>query len=230
MSDLDQVLSRLAELGRTRRESRGKLSTGNDALNHLLSGGLERGRLTQLYGPSGSGKSVTVGQIAGYVGECGLGTVAFVDADHSIENAVAFYGPLSDLQDSVLVYEPTGPSEALEVSRALIGAADLVVVDSLGAFEPNTLSAGQICCELAEAADRSGAVVLVTNQVRADIRRRREVAYGGQRPWVHSAAVIRLSASPLRSKGVRVGVQITADLEKPQGTQKRVAWDLEFIK
>jgi DNA repair protein RadB len=230
------ILTRLNEIGRTRRVERGLLCTGNDALNHLMGGGLERGSVTQFYGPSGSGKSVTIGRILGHVSDHGLGTCAFIDADHTAENAVAFWGRLGDLQAGVLIHEPETTEEALTVALAMAGAADLVVVDSLGAWDPQDPSSkrvGEVVRSLAAAADRSGAVVLVTNQIRRDIKRHCDVPLGGTHAIYHCSKILRLEAHPLRSKGVRVGVKIAAEVEKARIGPLRGAtgtWDLEYLK
>jgi len=236
-SDLQACLTRITEIGKTRREAKGLLCTGNSALNHMLGGGLERGRVTQLYGPSGSGKSGTVGQILGHVADLALGTCVFIDADHTAESAAAFYGPLADLQENALIHEPVTAAEAASVAEALTGCADLVVVDSLGAFhrdDDDGEAPGRLVRRLAEKAERSGAVVIVTNQVRVDIRRGgQKKAYGDGLVKYHSSKVIRLESSPLRSKGVRVGLTIAAVLEKSHhgplnGSQ--ASWDLEYLK
>lgn len=187
-----------------------------------------------LYGPSGCGKSVTIGKILGHVADSEQGLTALVDVDHTADGAVAFWGPVGDLQEAVLIHEPRSSEEALIVAEALTRAADLVVVDSFGGFEtePGNRMVGEAARRLSVAAADSGCAVLVTNQIRMDLKRRREKPYGDTRVMYHAHRVIRLEAHPLREKGVRVGVRIAGFLEKSfDGPLKGASetWDLEYL-
>jgi len=212
------------------------MCTGNESLNFMLGGGLRRGEVTQIYGPSGSGKSGTIGQILGHIADQSLGTCALIDADHTAENAVAFYGPLSDLQKGVIIHEPATAEEAKVVAVALTDCTDVVVVDSLGAFHPEDhgdTCPGSLIIRLSAAAYLSGAIVIVTNQVRVDIRRGgRKTAYGGISVKMHSGTIISLESKPLRKKGVRRGITVAAHREKFKGKGGHPFgfWDLEYIE
>ncbi|GAA0165717.1 DNA metabolism protein [Lithospermum erythrorhizon] len=59
------------------------LSVGCDRINALLQGGLRKGRLTELVGPSSSGKTQICFQAASYAATHGIANVMFIDTGNS---------------------------------------------------------------------------------------------------------------------------------------------------
>ncbi|MCA9556871.1 MAG: hypothetical protein KC933_43000, partial [Myxococcales bacterium] len=63
----------------------GKISTGSLILDHALGiGGVPRGRVTEIYGPEGSGKTTLALSVVANAQRLG-GTAAFVDAEHALD-------------------------------------------------------------------------------------------------------------------------------------------------
>ncbi|MCB5260210.1 MAG: recombinase RecA [Candidatus Cloacimonetes bacterium] len=98
-------------------------------------GGIPRGRITEIYGAEASGKTTLSLHIAA---ECQKqnGIVAFVDAEHALD--VAYAKRLGVQTDNMLLSQPDGGEQALEVTETLVrsSAVDLVIVDSVAALVP----------------------------------------------------------------------------------------------
>lgn len=114
------------------------LSTGCPPLDTALGiNGLPRGRVVEVFGPDGAGKTTLALQVAAEAQRSG-GTVAFVDVDHKLdpESAAAMGVQL----DRLLVSQPDSGEQALEVVATLVrsGAVDLVIVDSVPGLVPRS--------------------------------------------------------------------------------------------
>ena len=157
------------------------IPTGSLALDLALGiGGLPRGRITEVYGPEGAGKTtlalsvITQAQAAG-------GSAGYIDTEHALDPHWAATTGV-DLSRLILC-RPKHGEQALQVASLLIGsgAVAALVVDSIAALVPKAeltadigerlpgvqahlLSQGlrQLCGPIA----RSGTAVLVTNQLR----------------------------------------------------------------
>ncbi|MCA9604460.1 MAG: recombinase RecA [Myxococcales bacterium] len=106
-------------------------------------GGYPRGRVVEIYGPEGSGKTtLTLHAIA----ECQRagGIAAFVDAEHALD--VRYAQQLGVIPDQLLVSQPDTGEQALEIVEHLVrsGAVDLVVVDSVAALVPRAEIEGEM--------------------------------------------------------------------------------------
>ena len=113
-----------------------KISTGSLALDHALGiGGVPRGRVVEIYGPEGSGKTTLALSIVANAQKNG-GTAAFVDAEHAMDPLYA--RKLGVEVDKLLVSQPDTGEQALEIVEVLVrsGALDVVVVDSVAALVP----------------------------------------------------------------------------------------------
>ncbi len=112
------------------------ISTGSLLLDHALGiGGVPRGRVTEIYGPEGSGKTTLALSIIANAQRNG-GTAAFVDAEHALDPLYA--RKLGVDVDKLLVSQPDTGEQALEIVEVLVrsGALDVVVVDSVAALVP----------------------------------------------------------------------------------------------
>jgi recombination protein RecA len=98
-------------------------------------GGLPRGRIVEIYGNEGSGKTTLCLSILAEAQKMG-GTVAFIDAEHAFPRELAETMGL-DL-DELLVSQPDTGEQALEITDTLVrsGAVDAIVVDSVAALVP----------------------------------------------------------------------------------------------
>jgi len=106
-------------------------------------GGYPRGRVVEIYGPEGSGKTtLTLHAIA----ECQRagGIAAFVDAEHALD--VKYAQALGVQAEKLLVSQPDTGEQALEVVEHLVrsGAVDLIVVDSVAALVPQAEIEGEM--------------------------------------------------------------------------------------
>jgi recombination protein RecA len=120
------------------------VSTGSLALDIALGiGGLPRGRVVEIYGPEGSGKTtVCLSAIANC--QKGGGTAAFVDAEHALDPIYA--RKLGVDIDNLLVSQPDTGEQALEITEMLVrsGAVDVIVVDSVAALVPRAEIEGEM--------------------------------------------------------------------------------------
>ncbi|MDD4178896.1 MAG: recombinase RecA [Candidatus Margulisbacteria bacterium] len=112
------------------------IPTGVLAIDAALGvGGLPRGRVIEIYGPEGGGKT-TVSLHAVAEAQRRGGVAAFIDAEHSMDPKYA--RKLGVDVDNLLISQPDYGEQALEIAETLIrsGAIDIIVVDSVAALVP----------------------------------------------------------------------------------------------
>jgi recombination protein RecA len=118
--------------------------TGSLALDIALGvGGIPRGRIVEVFGPEGSGKTTVCLHIIAEAQRLG-GIAAFIDAEHALDPGYA--KTLGVNVDELLVSQPDSGEQALEISDMLVrsGALDLVVVDSVAALVPRAEIEGEM--------------------------------------------------------------------------------------
>ncbi len=160
------------------------ISTGSLAVDVALGvGGVPRGRIIEVFGPEGTGKTTLTLHICAEAQRRG-GTVAFIDVEHALDPKYARNIGL-DI-DNVYVSQPDTGEEALEIADTLVrsGAVDVVVVDSVAALVPRAELEGdmgdpqmgmqarlmsQALRKLSGSVSRSRTVFIFTNQVREKI-------------------------------------------------------------
>lgn len=98
-------------------------------------GGFPKGRITEIYGPEGSGKTTVALCAVAEVQKLG-GMAAFIDAEHALD--VSNAKRLGVKIDELLLSQPDYGEQALEISDILVrsGGVDIVVVDSVAALVP----------------------------------------------------------------------------------------------
>jgi recombination protein RecA len=160
------------------------IPTGSLALDRALGvGGIPRGRVTEIYGPEGAGKTTICQHIVAEAQKRG-GTAAFVDMEHALEPA---YAALCGVNvEDLLISQPDTGEQALEIAETLIrsGAVDIVVVDSVAALVPRAEIEGemgdshpglqarlmsQALRKLSGAVKQSNTALVFTNQLREKI-------------------------------------------------------------
>lgn len=112
------------------------ISTGSLAIDIALGvGGVPRGRVVEIYGPEGSGKTTLALHVIAEAQKAG-GIAAFIDVEHALDPGYA--SRIGVDLDSLLVSQPDTAEQALEIAEALVrsGAIDAVVVDSVAALVP----------------------------------------------------------------------------------------------
>ncbi|MCL5411760.1 MAG: recombinase RecA [Patescibacteria group bacterium] len=160
------------------------ISTGALALDLALGvGGLPRGRVVEVFGPEGSGKTTLALHVIAEAQRKG-GAAAFVDAEHALDplRAQALGVNIKDL----LVSQPDTGEQALEIVETLVrsGALDVVVVDSVAALVPRAEVEGemgdafvgiqarlmsQALRKLTSSINRSNTLVIFINQLREKV-------------------------------------------------------------
>jgi recombination protein RecA len=106
-------------------------------------GGFPRGRIIEIFGPEGSGKT-TVALYAVAEAQKAGGVAAFIDAEHALDPRLA--GALGVNVESLYMSQPDSGEQALYVLDTLVrsGAVDIVVVDSVAALTPQAEIDGRI--------------------------------------------------------------------------------------
>ncbi|MES0359732.1 MAG: ATPase domain-containing protein, partial [Anaerolineales bacterium] len=112
------------------------IPTGSLSLDIALgTGGIPRGRITEIYGPEASGKTTICQHIVAEAQRLG-GTCAFIDMEHALDPSYASRCGVD--VDSLLISQPDMGEQALEITETLVrsGAVDIVVIDSVAALVP----------------------------------------------------------------------------------------------
>ena len=160
------------------------VSTGSLALDIALGvGGLPRGRVVEIYGPEGSGKTTVALCTVANAQKTG-GVAAFIDVEHALDPLYA--RKLGVDIDNLLVSQPDTGEQALEITEMLVrsGAVDIVVIDSVAALVPRAEIEGemgdqhvglqarlmsQALRKLTGAIAKTNTLVMFTNQIRMKI-------------------------------------------------------------
>ncbi|HJR44717.1 MAG TPA: recombinase RecA [Actinomycetota bacterium] len=160
------------------------VSTGSLALDLALGvGGIPRGRIVEIYGPEGSGKTTVSLHVIAEAQKAG-GLVAFIDAEHALDPAYA--KALGVDIDNLLCSQPDTGEQALEIADTLVrsGAMSVIVIDSVAALVPRAEIEGemgdshvglqarlmsQALRKLAGNVNRSNTILVFINQIREKI-------------------------------------------------------------
>src|SRR5713101_8012545 len=160
------------------------IPTGSIALDLALGvGGIQRGRVTEIYGPEASGKTTLCQHIIANAQRAG-GYAAFIDAEHALDRTYAERCGVDTM--NLLISQPDTGEQALEILDALIrsNAIDVVVIDSVAALTPRAEIEGemgdshvglqarlmsQALRKLTSAISSSNTSVVFTNQLREKV-------------------------------------------------------------
>ena len=160
------------------------IPTGSLALDIALGvGGVPRGRIVEVYGPEGSGKTTLCQHIVAECQKMG-GVAAFIDMEHALDPTYAAHCGV-DI-NNLYISQPDTGEQALEIAETLIrsGAVDVIVVDSVAALVPRAEIEGemgdshpglqarlmsQALRKLSGAIKQSNTVMIFTNQLRMKI-------------------------------------------------------------
>ena len=146
-------------------------------------GGIPRGRVTEIFGPESSGKTTLALHVASNAQKAG-GVAAYVDAEHALD--VDYARKIGVDVDNLLISQPDTGEQALEITDILVrsGAVDVVVIDSVAALVPKAEIEGdmgdshvglqarlmsQALRKLAGGINRSRTSVIFINQLREKI-------------------------------------------------------------
>ncbi|QLC32944.1 DNA repair and recombination protein RadB [Halarchaeum sp. CBA1220] len=212
------------------------LTTGCAPLDALLGGGVERGAVTQVYGPPGAGKTNVALSTAAHAAAAGM-TVVYVDTEGlSAERFQQVLSAVADDPDRAAerivvseAYDFDEQAEAVKDTEGFAERADLIVLDSATGFyrlrrteeggedgEALRDVARQVT-HLLSLARRHDLAVLVTNQVYTDPEAERTRPLGGQTLEHWTATVVRLE----RFRGDARRAVLEKHRAKPTGERAR---------
>jgi recombination protein RecA len=213
------------------------IPTGSMTLDHALGiGGLPRGRISEVYGPEGVGKTTLALSFlaqAQRAGETGL----FIDTEHALDLAWAATAGVDTHR--LLLCQPESGEQALQVASLLIGSGEVavVVIDSIAGLVPEAELAGSIgdqhpgaqanllsqaLRQLAGPIARNQVAVVATNQLRQRAGAPGQTLYTAGGRALGYYASVRLHLQPPTSVtkhdgvvGTRVRVQVTKNKLAP---------------
>ncbi|MDR0855146.1 MAG: recombinase RecA [Christensenellaceae bacterium] len=198
------------------------ISTGCLLIDKAIGvGGIPKGRISEIYGPEGSGKTTLCLQIVAQAQKAG-GIVAYIDAEHSINPQYA--KALGVDIDKMYLSQPSSGEEGLDIVNELVksAAVDLVIVDSVAALVPSTELYGEITDTtvglharmlqkgihlMTGAINKTNTAVVFINQLRSNIQAG-PAAYGGPKDVTTGGKALKYAAA-LRLE-VRKGETIKA--------------------
>lgn len=134
----------IMRLGTAQRLAVEVIPTGILPLDIALGvGGLPRGRVIEIFGPEGGGKTSVCLQTIAEVQKT-EGIAVFIDAEHALSPSYA--AQLGVNLDNLLMSQPDNAEQALEIAEALVrsGAVDIIVVDSVAALAPQAELEGEM--------------------------------------------------------------------------------------
>jgi recombination protein RecA len=110
--------------------------TGSLGLDLALGvGGIPKGRVVEIYGPEGGGKTTVALHVVAEVQKLG-GIAGFIDAEHALDPVYA--KRIGVDIDNLYISQPDNGEQALEITETMVrsGAIDIVIVDSVAALVP----------------------------------------------------------------------------------------------
>jgi recombination protein RecA len=212
------------------------ISTGSPVLDAAIGvGGVPRGRLTEVYGPDGAGKTTLALSVIAQAQQAG-GTACFIDTEHALD--LAWAATVGVDADQLVLCRPEDGEQALEVADVLVGsgALDVLVLDSIAALVPRAELDGEMgerhpgvqanllslaLRKLAGRIARAGVAVVVTNQLRQRAGTPGTPVYTSGGRALGYYASVRLDLRPVGQ--LRDGGQVIGSRVRVQVTKNKVA-------
>jgi recombination protein RecA len=222
------------------------VSTGSLALDHALgTGGIPRGRITEVYGPEGAGKTTLALSVVAQAQQAS-GTGVVIDTEHALDLAWAATAGVDT--HALLLCRPESGEQALQVASVLIdsGAIDVLVVDSIAALVPQVELDGQVgehfagvqanllsqaLRKLAGPIARANTAVVVTNQLRqrAGVPGQATYTAGGRALGYYASVRLHLyQPSSVTEQGRVIGCRVRVQVVKNKLAQPWQAAELEL--
>lgn len=213
------------------------IPTGSLSLDIALgTGGIPRGRITEIFGPESSGKTTLCQHIIAEAQRLG-GTCAFVDMEHALDPSYASRCGV-DI-DSLLISQPDMGEQALEITETLVrsGAVDIIIIDSVAALVPRAEIEGdmgdspmgmqarlmsQALRKLSGAIKQTNTSVVFTNQLRMKIG----VMFGNPETTTGGMALKFYSSVRLdirRIQSIKLGSEIIGNRTRVRVVKNKVA-------
>lgn len=202
----------------------------------LGTGGIPRGRITEIYGPESSGKTTIAQHIVAEAQGLG-GTCAFIDMEHALDPSYASRCGVD--VESLLISQPDMGEQALEITETLVrsGAIDVIVIDSVAALVPRAEIEGdmgdapmgmqarlmsQALRKLSGAIKQTNTAVIFTNQ----LRQRIGVMFGNPETTTGGMALKFYSSVRLdvrRIQSIKLGSEIIGNRTRVRVVKNKVA-------
>lgn len=213
------------------------IPTGSLSMDIALgTGGIPRGRITEIYGPESSGKTTICQHIVAEAQQIG-GTCAFIDMEHALDPSYATRCGVN--VDNLLISQPDMGEQALEITETLVrsGAVDVIVIDSVAALVPRAEIEGdmgdspmgmqarlmsQALRKLSGAIKQTNTAVIFTNQLRQKIGvmfGNPETTTGGMALKFYSS--VRLDVRRIQS--IKLGSEIIGNRTRVRVVKNKVA-------
>ena len=229
------AVMRLGELGNSLVTE--SISTGSLAVDLALgTGGIPRGRVTEIFGAESAGKSTLAIHLMSETQKAG-GVAAYIDVEHALDPTYAGNCGL-DLNE-LLIAQPDSAEQALDITEQLVrsGAIDAIVIDSVAALVPQAEIEGdmgdthvglqarlmsQALRKLTGTIHKSKTAVVFINQLREKIGvtyGSPEVTPGGRALKFYSSVRIDLR----RIESIKQGSEVTGNRVRARIVKNKVA-------
>lgn len=213
------------------------IPTGSLAVDIALGvGGIPRGRVIEVYGPEGAGKTTLCLHIVAEAQKLG-GICAFIDMEHALDPIYA--EKLGVDIDNLYISQPDTGEQALEIAESLVrsGAVDVIVVDSVAALVPRAEIEGemgdahvglqarlmsQALRKLSGAIKQSNTAMIFTNQLREKIGvmfGSPETTSGGRALKFYASQRIDIR----RIQAIKAGGEVVGNRTRVKVTKNKVA-------
>jgi recombination protein RecA len=213
------------------------IPTGSLSLDIALgTGGIPRGRITEVYGPESSGKTTICQHIVAEAQRLG-GICAFIDMEHALDPSYASRCGVD--VENLLISQPDMGEQALEITETLVrsGAVDVIVIDSVAALVPRAEIEGdmgdspmgmqarlmsQALRKLSGAIKQTNTAVIFTNQLRQKIG----VVFGNPETTTGGMALKFYSSVRLdirRIQSIKLGSEIIGNRTRVRVVKNKVA-------
>ncbi|MFO8009891.1 MAG: recombinase RecA [Dehalococcoidia bacterium] len=213
------------------------IPTGSISLDLALGvGGVPRGRVTEIFGSEGAGKSTVAQHIMAEAQKKG-GKAAYIDAEHALDPQYAAACGVNF--DELILSQPDTAEQALEIAEKLVrsDAIDVVVIDSVAALVPRAEIEGemgdthvglqarlmsQALRKLTASISRSRTSVIFINQLREKVGvmfGNPEVTPGGRALKFYSSVRIDLR----RKENLKQGDEVVGSRVKAKVVKNKVA-------
>ena len=121
------------------------ISTGSIAFDHITlgTGGFVKGKMYELMGWEGSGKSTICGHAVAECQKAG-GTVLYIDGEHAVDKK--YFEAIGVDTTKMLIAQPSCGEEGFQVAMEMIetGTIDLVIIDSDSSLIPKKVLDGDV--------------------------------------------------------------------------------------
>ena len=229
-------------LGEAEPEKVNCISTGSLQLDKILGGGIAKGRIAEIAGVEGAGKTTLTLQVAAQCQKEG-GVVAFVD----VENALDLnYAKILGVDISKLIFsQPMSGEQALDICEALIksGEVNLVILDSVAALAPQAELDGEMgdqnigllarllgraLRKLTAVINHTNCAMIFINQFRANIGGygNPDVTAGGRA--LKYAASQRIEMR--KSTAIKEGADVTGNMVKIKVNKNKIAVPMQVVE